>query len=166
MSQTYSQASVFAKGSDVKVAKNVFIPADDRTAPLFDGTASAAITVQSRPVHQVSLHLSNSGTFDTGFHDVNIGGGSYYLQSAELFKYGAGAADAEVIVGLSSSVGAVSLVSFNLSGTTNGQWVAPSIDTGSWGTVAYGAKGDKFIVVQQAPSGSAGAFINLTFGLG
>ena len=165
MSQTYSQASVFSKGSDVKVAKNVLIPADQSTAPIFDSTASSAITIQSRPVHQVSLHLNNTGSFDSSQYYIDVGGGSFYLQAVELFKYGAGAADAQVFVALINETGPAILATFELSGTTNGQWVAPSINTGSWGSPVFGAKGDRFVVSQAAPSGSAGAFVNLTFGL-
>lgn len=167
MSQTYTQASVFTKGSDAKIAKNVFIPADAQTAVILNGTASFSTEIKTRPVHQVSLHLNNTGSFDGNAYFIPIGGGSYYLQSVELFKYGAGADDATVTVSIfDKDLNQTQLASFNLSGTTNGQWVAPSIDTGSWGTLASGPKGDVFVVDQLAPSGSAGAFVNLTFGLG
>ena len=165
MSFNLYQEKIYQGGDGFKVAKNVFIPANERIQPSFDGTGSSAVWVETRPTHDVQMFLSNTGSFDFGVYQIPVASGAWYLQGIESYKFGNGAADAAIEVGVSGSAGLTPCYALNLSGTTDGQWLQPSLYSGSINAVAQTNKGDSFYITQAAPSGSCGAVVTLRFGL-
>ena len=159
------QEKVYQGGDGWKVAKNTYLPANQKYQPSFDGTGSAAIWAESRPTHDVQVFLSNTGTFAISEYAVPVSDGLWSLQGVEAYKYGNGASDATISIGVSGSAGVTNIYSLNLSGAIDGQWLQPTFDTASIGTLAQTNKGDIFYVSQAAPSGSCGAVVTLRFGL-